>query len=281
MALKGEGDPRWIVEEREDGKNLNAWHWEERNLLPWIKSRLPHFLVSECHRGADEKDVLSIVKIGTVKGEASSQQRKGRRFCLYELEIKMDWELRRTPEADVVKGEVHLPYVADENDKDEFEIQITTSSGPDQSKARDFAKPVLTKHLRKQMVAFLTEMLGEHTSATEMKQLQQDQAAAALAAKEKLESQQRVASELSSGGETVHMEIKFPGVPPALIYETLLDVNRLRAFTQSEVSLERKVGSKFSLFSGNITGVIDQMVGAFVGGSLRSIHTGLHRSSVC
>mmetsp|Transcript_12156 Transcript_12156/g.30794 ORF Transcript_12156/g.30794 Transcript_12156/m.30794 type:complete len:116 (-) Transcript_12156:1229-1576(-) len=63
MALKGEGDPRWIVEEREDGKNLNAWHWEERNLLPWIKSRLPHFLVSECHRGADEKDVLSIVKV--------------------------------------------------------------------------------------------------------------------------------------------------------------------------------------------------------------------------
>ena len=27
MAKWGEGDPRWIVEEREDAKNVNNWHW--------------------------------------------------------------------------------------------------------------------------------------------------------------------------------------------------------------------------------------------------------------
>jgi hypothetical protein len=27
MAKWGEGDPRWLVESREDGKNVNGWHW--------------------------------------------------------------------------------------------------------------------------------------------------------------------------------------------------------------------------------------------------------------
>jgi len=27
MAEFGKGDPRWIVNEREDGRNVNAWHW--------------------------------------------------------------------------------------------------------------------------------------------------------------------------------------------------------------------------------------------------------------
>lgn len=27
MARWGEGDPRWIVEERPDATNVNNWHW--------------------------------------------------------------------------------------------------------------------------------------------------------------------------------------------------------------------------------------------------------------
>ena len=27
MAKWGEGDPRWIVEDRPDAKNVNNWHW--------------------------------------------------------------------------------------------------------------------------------------------------------------------------------------------------------------------------------------------------------------
>jgi len=27
MAKWGEGDPRWIVEQRADATNVNNWHW--------------------------------------------------------------------------------------------------------------------------------------------------------------------------------------------------------------------------------------------------------------
>lgn len=44
MAKWGEGDPRWIVEERPDATNVNNWHWTEKNATPWSKDRLHHLL---------------------------------------------------------------------------------------------------------------------------------------------------------------------------------------------------------------------------------------------
>ena len=44
MAKVGEGDARWIVADRADGTNVNAWHWEERDVLPWAKRRLQELL---------------------------------------------------------------------------------------------------------------------------------------------------------------------------------------------------------------------------------------------
>ncbi len=44
MAKVGEGDARWIVEERADGANVNAWHWAERDVLPWAQRRLQELL---------------------------------------------------------------------------------------------------------------------------------------------------------------------------------------------------------------------------------------------
>ena len=45
MAKWGEGDARWIVEEREDSTNVNNWHWTEKNATKWSKERLSTLLV--------------------------------------------------------------------------------------------------------------------------------------------------------------------------------------------------------------------------------------------
>lgn len=44
MAKWGEGDPRWIVEERPDATNVNNWHWTEKNATPWSKDKLKSLL---------------------------------------------------------------------------------------------------------------------------------------------------------------------------------------------------------------------------------------------
>ena len=46
MAKWGEGDPRWIVEERPDATNVNNWHWwvgEYHVLHVWTRSPRPHY----------------------------------------------------------------------------------------------------------------------------------------------------------------------------------------------------------------------------------------------
>ncbi len=45
MAKWGEGDPRWIVEERPDATNVNNWHWTEKNACQWSKDKLKELLV--------------------------------------------------------------------------------------------------------------------------------------------------------------------------------------------------------------------------------------------
>ena len=40
MAKWGEGDPRWIVEERPDATNVNNWHWTEKNADAWSKAKI-------------------------------------------------------------------------------------------------------------------------------------------------------------------------------------------------------------------------------------------------
>ena len=44
MAKWGEGDPRWIVEERPDATNVNNWHWTEKNADQWSKDKLKELL---------------------------------------------------------------------------------------------------------------------------------------------------------------------------------------------------------------------------------------------
>lgn len=44
MAKWGEGDPRWIVEERADATNVNNWHWTEKNATPWSRDKIKELL---------------------------------------------------------------------------------------------------------------------------------------------------------------------------------------------------------------------------------------------
>ena len=44
MAKWGEGDPRWIVEERQDSHNVNNWHWKEVGKLLYDSFCMNHEL---------------------------------------------------------------------------------------------------------------------------------------------------------------------------------------------------------------------------------------------
>jgi hypothetical protein len=82
MAKLGEGDQRWIVKERDDGRNVNNWHWSETNLTDWAREKLEARLQDIVLR-EDARGVCKILSLGAMKGDVSVQSRKQKRFPLY------------------------------------------------------------------------------------------------------------------------------------------------------------------------------------------------------
>ena len=77
MAKLGEGDPRWIVEQRADGSNVNQWHWTEKDVTQWVKTRVRELLQNQVIL---EKRAMMIrtTILDKVDGEANLYNRKGK-----------------------------------------------------------------------------------------------------------------------------------------------------------------------------------------------------------
>ena len=90
MAKWGEGDPRWIVEQRDDGRNVNNWHWTEKNATQWSKDCLKRLLEAIV---LDEGPMTTAIKdVKECIGEATVNNRKAKLIFFYEWEVKCVWE---------------------------------------------------------------------------------------------------------------------------------------------------------------------------------------------
>ncbi|XP_053445517.1 activator of 90 kDa heat shock protein ATPase homolog 2-like isoform X1 [Nycticebus coucang] len=102
MAKWGQGDPRWIVEEREYGTNVNNWHWTERDATTWSKGKLQELLVgiaveneAGCCEISELKQVEGIIKESGVKH----------------------------------RGLIEIPNLSEENEVDDYEVNVSKKKG--------------------------------------------------------------------------------------------------------------------------------------------------------
>jgi activator of HSP90 ATPase len=68
MAKWGEGDARWIVEDRKDGANVNGWHWEEKNRMHWVKERVPELLQQLSAEAPGKRVIVRVKEVVKVDG---------------------------------------------------------------------------------------------------------------------------------------------------------------------------------------------------------------------
>ena len=74
MAKAGEGDPRWIVQDREDGRNCNSWHWEEKDCMRWSRERLRELIAGLEAKIEPTVGWAKIHEVSNVKGDVSVTQ---------------------------------------------------------------------------------------------------------------------------------------------------------------------------------------------------------------
>lgn len=274
MAKFGAGDKRWIVDDRADGKNVHNWHWAEKDCLEWSRGRLADLLqdltVLDGH--AQGTNLMFFIKTRTVdkvEGEAYINIRKGKVIPGYELTVTISWSGEAKDESGntlaTVDGNLHLPYLADENADQDPEIKISVNTD--------------TPYAEELRQAFLAH--GKPLILERVKQYVQHMAAGGPA-KDELESKVLASKDKSSKPKLPDKGVEGkqtpPPPPPAVkegfktilltekfhcrprdIFDILMDENRWKGFTQSNAKISREVGGSFSLFDGAITGVFQDL----------------------
>jgi len=278
MAKFGEGDPRWLVQDRVDGTNVNGWHWVEKDMMEWSKARL-----NELFTGLKLVDAggstITCTGVDSCTGEAIINNRKQKIIPSYELEIKLGWE-GATADGATAKGKVHLPYVADENHDEDPEMRLVceVDDAPSKTLKEAFQGPgkkVVTATIAK-FVAELRAGGGAGGAAA----AGSAPAAAAGAAKPKLSSanpeevrstataaagsssgaaaSKPAGAKAGKGGKTLNMTENFY-CRASDLFECFTVEGRVRAFTQSQASVEPKVGGRFTWFGGSVQGEFTEL----------------------
>uniref|UniRef100_A0A0E0EM92 Activator of Hsp90 ATPase AHSA1-like N-terminal domain-containing protein n=1 Tax=Oryza meridionalis TaxID=40149 RepID=A0A0E0EM92_9ORYZ len=277
MAKYGEGDARWIVQERADGTNVHNWHWAERDCLEWSRSRLTSLLAGLPVLSVEGGLALRTTALDKLDGEAYVNIRKGKVIPGYELSLTLAWEAEATTESGVVKvsGAAEVPYLADENADEDPELRVTVrgDDGPVARRAKDAfltkGKPLVLEKIREYVAAMAKggpakDELDSKKTPTKAAAVEAGGAAAAPApAAEKKEEapavkEKKAKAKDKEGFKTIEMTEKFYCRAKDM-YEILMDENRWKGFTQSNARISREVGGQFSLFDGSISGVNEEL----------------------
>ena len=275
------GEPQWIVTNREDGTNVNGWHWVEKDCFHWIENR-----IGEKVPGAVLGDTgVTIEATGTsVTGEATANNRRGKTIFLYELKVTSKWRKAGTAaDEKAVEGTITFPYVGDDNEDEKWDVEVRcTNKSVVGSKVADDtefeirrkAAPLLEKIIRECLDAMKEHFSASHKPcgnttpslappvADYSQQQQQQQPKKSTESTKKsteIKEKSTESKEVSTGGAHVEMTEKFATANPKEIYDLILDEGRM-SVVAGKAKIEKTMGGKFSLFDGAVTGVFVELV---------------------
>jgi len=257
MALKGQEDPRWIVANREDGKNVNNWHWTESDFSAWAKNRLCELLEGLKIESENMSCTLSSL---TISGEVSVNTRKKKTILFYELEVSFKWEGMWLASGKSAKGTVKLPYISEENDADDFEVQVAVDEDTTEAnKLKDELRKKLIPILKEKVPIMINELREVTTQKTQLPPKLQPITAKVLEPTQQTSPAKSHAHTNSARLSTFTVKEKFVCSPRDL-FDCLLVPARVKAFAGGDATISPEIGSKFKLFGGSVEGEIVDLV---------------------
>lgn len=263
MAKWGEGDPRWIVEEHEDAKNVNNWHWAEKNATQWSKDvikKLLNGLVVE-----NDSYFFEITDVTKIDGEAIANNRKAKVIVFYEWVIEGDWKaLLKTGENKTeFKGKFDIPNLSEEYDASELDINVTIESNSnDAAKIKDYARKECAAVIREKLGKYITDLKTEYTKDLILptKKVSSDAPAATS------NVYKQTLNEIVVSKNQVKTYTKFLSLDieeeffctPNDLYQVFLNSDLVTAFSRSPCKINCSVGGEFLMFGETISGFFEE-----------------------
>ncbi|XP_076227076.1 activator of 90 kDa heat shock protein ATPase homolog 1 isoform X2 [Nomia melanderi] len=261
MAKWGEGDPRWIVEERPDATNVNNWHWTEKNACAWSQDKLKDLFTSMKIEG--DSVSCTVTEIEKCEGEAMANNRKGKLIFFYEWNIVLKWKYNgKTDEK--IEGKINIPNLSEENDISEVDIEITLKDSTAEgevvkhflhTKGKDAIREKLRKYVSSLKDEFaagmilpkkdsIKESISNITSGFNAKMQMNS---TVVSSQNKKELGTKISTTTIKQRQTFQCRAEE-------FYNVLTTNEMVQAFTKGPVKLEPKKAGKFELFGGNIYG---------------------------
>ena len=224
MAKLGEGDERWIVKEREDGTNVNGWHWKETNLTGWSQSRLKE-LLGPVVAFEDGTGYAKVTEVEKIEGDVTVQSRKQKKFPLYELEITLKWEGELYDDQGKVKasakGRVKIPDLSEET-YDDLEMTVAVEEETDAKRPlKEAMRKAGSAKVREACMAFVKELKETVNSGQDALKVK-----VAAPPTERANASYVVTAAEKSKLASIKIKYEF-SPPPPVLYETFLDTNRI------------------------------------------------------
>ncbi|XP_056283675.1 activator of 90 kDa heat shock protein ATPase homolog 1-like isoform X3 [Pseudoliparis swirei] len=158
MAKWGEGDPRWIVEQRVDGTNVNNWHWTERDVSSWSSVLLRDLLLGV--RAEGPEGVVQLTEVPKVEGESSINNRRGKLFFFYEWQLRASW-LGTTGGGVKFRGTVDVSNLSDENDMEDLDISVSLCKDQPDTPLLGLMKTRGVQEVRRALGEFVRQLKSE------------------------------------------------------------------------------------------------------------------------
>ncbi|KAL4419782.1 hypothetical protein ABPG75_006880 [Micractinium tetrahymenae] len=282
MAKWGEGDARWQVADMGvGGRNVNNWHWTEKDALPWCRDRLQELLGSADLAPGSRLSVRG-TGVKACEGEAVVNNRKNKIIAAYEISLTLGWE-GTAGDGTAVTGEVRVPYISEENHDEDPEVQVAASSeGPAAQKLRSAILSHGKKVLHDAVATFVKELraggpmrdgaaqpkaasakpvdavVGGSVAAGTAAAANGSGAAAAQQAQHAEKQKQKEEKGSAGSGHSIELSERF-FAGAAELYECFTVAPRMMAYTQSPAEAEPQPGGQFSLYGGSVQGVFREL----------------------
>uniref|UniRef100_A0A674CN75 Activator of 90 kDa heat shock protein ATPase homolog 1 n=1 Tax=Salmo trutta TaxID=8032 RepID=A0A674CN75_SALTR len=269
MAKWGEGDPRWIVEERADATNVNNWHWTERDVTGWSTDKLKELLLGLRVEGPEGS--CEVTDVPKLDGEASINNRKGKLIYFYEWNVKATWT--GTSKTGIkYKGNIDVPNLSDENDMDDLDISVVLCKDEPNTPLTELMRKEGAKKVRAALGSYVGHLKSEFTQGMILP-------TANGAASKPQPSQTKVKVDKTQVGSSCLLTLRPDSLTsissistckfslketfltsPDELYRTFINQNMVQAFTHAAAVVDGEKGGKFQLLEGSVNGEFTELV---------------------
>ncbi|RKP13769.1 activator of Hsp90 ATPase [Piptocephalis cylindrospora] len=257
-------------QEQSNWKNVNNWHWTEKDCFPWAKTYLEQNLSGVKVVSSKDASVWAeTTEVNKVTGDVDLHQRKGKIITLYDLAITINWKAE-TAAGKAVTGSLEIPEAMHDTDFDEYVFNVTVHNDSRETEdVRHLVRLELTKALRSRLSVFSKDLVAAHGKDVHIPedQLRRTTLNNPAPAKEAVPTL-KGAEAIRTGDKEKAKAVSTTKVKEVIDFtcsaddlaQCFLDEGRARIWSRGPVTLSGAEGSDFELFDGNVVGKLDRVV---------------------